>query len=197
MTVLSVKTIEHSVAPHGGEPHQHVCGVEIRVKLCRQEDVDHLKEERRDLERDCAAREVSHLIYDISRNILGGVENAFASRDPDVIALAAKTSMEFRECFKNAGFEPIFMESIANEYHSTENRKDAYGLRSPWFIVTTRLGHFKVGWRKRVISLDWSRTTVMKTADQIFPNEVTKGERDIHAWSYEALTKYLRAIGEA
>lgn len=55
--------------------------------------------------------------------------------------------------------------------------------------------HFKVGWRKRVIVLDWERTTLVVSADQTFPTEeTTKGDRMIHCWGYEKLASYLTTL---
>jgi hypothetical protein len=71
-------------------------------------------------------------------------------------------------------------------------------LRSPWYVVTTTIGHFKVGWRKRVLVLDWSRTTVKVTSTGLFSHEdTTKGEHMIHCWSYTKATEYLTTIHSA
>jgi hypothetical protein len=66
-------------------------------------------------------------------------------------------------------------------------------------VVTTNIGRVKIGWRKRVINIDWSDTVVKKKAEELFPEEnVTKGGYDnhfyIHAWSYEDAKKYLDRI---
>ena len=82
---------------------------------------------------------------------------------------------------------PIFAEEIPNGYCGPQccfHRK--------WFIVTTRIGHIKIGWRKRVISIDWERTLVTKTAEELFPKEeVTKRGRLIHAYGYEKAKEYI------
>lgn len=87
--------------------------------------------------------------------------------------------------------EPIFVEEIPNEYSS-------YDYHCPWFMVTTKIGHIKIGWRKRVIDIDWSKTIVKKLANVIFPNEeVTMGEYWIHAWGYDKAKQYLTKLFEA
>lgn len=85
---------------------------------------------------------------------------------------------------------PIFVEEIPNGYCS-----QACCRHLPWFVVTTRVGRFTVGWRKRVISIDWSQTVGTKTSAELFSGEnVTKGERSIHAWGAEKAREYIGVI---
>jgi len=93
---------------------------------------------------------------------------------------------EILSCFK----EPIFIEEIPNGYCS-----DYCCRHLPWFIITTSIGRFKIGWRKRVINIDWNKTVGTKEAKEIFPNEdVTKGIKYIHAWSIEKAREYVSTI---
>ncbi|HXC05521.1 MAG TPA: hypothetical protein VNZ86_12255 [Bacteroidia bacterium] len=88
--------------------------------------------------------------------------------------------------------EPVFVEEIPNGYCSQWCCKHL-----PWFRVTTKVGVIVIGWRKRVISIDWSATFPYgtKTADELFPDEdVTKDTRGIHAWSIEKAKQYIDAI---
>jgi hypothetical protein len=65
----------------------------------------------------------------------------------------------------------------------------------PWYIVTTRLGRIKIGWRKSVINIDWAETQGTKTSEELFQSEnVTKDTRGIHAWGYEKARAYVGAI---
>ena len=87
---------------------------------------------------------------------------------------------------------PIFVEEIPNEYCSASCCRHL-----PWFIITTKVGRFKIGQRKRVINIDWSDTVNTKTATELFPEEdVTKGERYIHAWGIKDAKKYVNRILE-
>lgn len=81
---------------------------------------------------------------------------------------------------------PIYVEEIPNGYCS-----QACCEHLPWFVVTTRVGRIQIGWRKRVISINWSETAVRKivTADN-----VTKDDRTVHAWNLEDAAKYLRVL---
>lgn len=54
--------------------------------------------------------------------------------------------------------EPIFVEELPNGYcgrYCCAHR--------PWFKVTTSVGRIIIGWRKRVISIDWSESTMSPT----------------------------------
>jgi hypothetical protein len=83
-----------------------------------------------------------------------------------------------------------FVEEIPNGYCS-----DFCCKHRPWFVVTTPVGRVKLGWRKRVILIDWSETRSTKTSNKLFAGEdVTKGDRMIHAWSYEKAKEYIDAI---
>jgi hypothetical protein len=65
----------------------------------------------------------------------------------------------------------------------------------PWYRIGTRIGIFEVGWRKRVISIDWSSTSAEASAEGLFPEEsVTKVGRLIHAWSVEDARRYVRRV---
>ncbi len=112
------------------------------------------------------------------------------TEDPKTEEIAQQTKKELLECFPDT---PIFAETIPNEYG--DSTSDPYYLHSPWLLVTTRIGRIKIGWRKRVISIDWSDSTLIKTANELFPNEdVTKDDQLIHAWGYGKAKEYLAKI---
>lgn len=77
---------------------------------------------------------------------------------------------------------------IPNEYYRSE-------YAEPWYYFYTVKGPVKVGWRKRVINIDWSEFPNKNKASELFPNEdVTKGEYSIHAWGYEKFREYVKKI---
>lgn len=88
---------------------------------------------------------------------------------------------------------PIYVEEIPYEYcHQwcCSHRR--------WLMVTTPVGHFKIGWRKRVIHLEWTNTRVKATAEELFPaGDVTKEGRMIHAYGYDKAREYVRRIMES
>lgn len=86
--------------------------------------------------------------------------------------------------------ELVLVEEIPNGYCSKWCCRHL-----PWFVITVPVGRFKIGWRKRVINIDWSDTQGLKTADELFRTEdVTKGERCIHAWSLDHARRYIQAV---
>jgi len=90
-------------------------------------------------------------------------------------------------CFSS---KPIFVEAIPNGYCSK-----ACCEHLPWYVVTTRLGRIKIGWRKSVIHIDWMDSLITKTAEEMFKEEsTTKGERLIHAHGYEKAREYLGVL---
>ena len=75
--------------------------------------------------------------------------------------------------------------------------------KSPWWLVKTKHGLIKIGWRKRVINIDWSDTPyhsgVSKFADgrdidALTNDDVTKDESMVHAWSYAKAVQYLSSL---
>ena len=90
-----------------------------------------------------------------------------------------------------ACFAPlVFVREIPNGYCSRYCCK-----HRPWFLVTTTVGTFRIGWRKSVIHVEWTDTVVQETAEVIFPAETsTKFDKVIHAWSYDKARDYISKI---
>jgi hypothetical protein len=111
---------------------------------------------------------------------------------PDNIAWKRRWLASAQSMFESAGLAPIYMREIDNKYCGPKCCPHRV-----WLHVTTRIGVIEIGWRKTVMHLDWGDTDVAMTADALFPNEsVSKGDRWIHAWSYDKATEYLRKLGE-
>jgi hypothetical protein len=102
------------------------------------------------------------------------------------------TRRQFEMAFMGAGFEDPEFRAIPNEYCPCE-------ICAPWFLVETQeLGFVKVGWRKSVIKIDWSRSQKAHTLDgmQIFADQtnVTHERSFTHAYGYEKASEYLRRL---
>ena len=69
--------------------------------------------------------------------------------------------------------------------------KNGYsGDESDWLLVKTEYGLIQLGWRHRVISIDWSDTGI----EYLIADDVTKDIDSCHAWSYENAIKYLKGL---
>lgn len=97
----------------------------------------------------------------------------------------AEDTQKIIDLFKD---HKIFVQRIPNEYWAGD-------VHNPWLIVTTPVGHIKLGWRKRVINIDWSSTIIEAKAEDLFPDEdVTKYDKSIHAWGYEKAQEYINKL---
>jgi len=97
---------------------------------------------------------------------------------------------KMKELFHEAGFKLVHANIIPNQYSS-----DPCYYVDPWLEVITIKGPIIIGWRKRVINIDWSKSDITQKADELFPNEdVTKYDQLIHAWGYEKTVDYLSTL---
>lgn len=60
-----------------------------------------------------------------------------------------------------------------------------------WWLVKTPLGLIEVGWRKRVIQIDWSESDVRC---DVTSDDVTKSDSMVHAWSEAKAIEYLKTL---
>lgn len=137
----------------------------------------------------------------------GGITNDYVIREGDDgyfnvwryyhrtcnrLNLAFKEEKRFREIFKAAGFSFACLHHIPNKYCS-------YDKCAPWFRVETEVGTITIGWRKRVISINWSEAFHNnKDIIHLFEKEdVTKGHHSIHAWGWDKATEYLSKLYKA
>lgn len=92
--------------------------------------------------------------------------------------------------FKLAGFDPIYVEWVPDQYSPDREYL-------PWAIVTTQFGRIKIGWRKRVISIDWTESKIRARGDELFKDEgVTTDPHLVHAYGYEKAAEYLKKLRE-
>jgi hypothetical protein len=106
--------------------------------------------------------------------------------DPDVMARGKEQKERLLGLFPGTPF----VEEIPNGYCPRWCCRHL-----PWFVVTTQVGRIKIGWRKRVILIDWSQTLQTKNSHELFEAEqVTMDEHMIHAWGYEDAKRYIDAI---
>jgi hypothetical protein len=94
-----------------------------------------------------------------------------------------------RAIFLLAGFEVTNVTKVENNYWPATYVNEI--ANSPWWEVETPMGTITIGWRKRVIVIDWTKTEFeyIVTNDQ-----VTKDEVHVHAYSYALAVQYLAAL---
>lgn len=99
-----------------------------------------------------------------------------------------------RALFLLAGIEVRASHQLANCYWPdvpgyAEVRRD-----NPWWLVETEHGLIKLGWRKRVIEIDWTSTGRRLPLTAITEEDVTKQDNLVHAWGYGKAVIYLQAL---
>lgn len=95
----------------------------------------------------------------------------------------------FYSLFLLADIEVLAHWELANNYWPTAYVQLV--LENPWWLVKTKAGLIKIGWRKRVMSIDWSDTPIRQI---ITEDETTKELTMVHAWSEEDALRYLKAL---
>ena len=104
---------------------------------------------------------------------------------------------QMKALFLLAGFEVESTYKLVNEYYSDPQSE------SPWWLVKTEFGLIKIGWRKRVINIDWSDTDYKsgvskfyddRPIDKLTTDETTNWETGVHAWSYGKAVDYLSTL---
>ncbi|NQT50144.1 hypothetical protein HQ571_05605 [Candidatus Kuenenbacteria bacterium] len=103
----------------------------------------------------------------------------------------------FRKIFEAAGFRDIGMNRTPNQYCPCD-------VCATWFNVNTKFGSILVGWRKRVIVIDWKSMQETLVACGVMPEQgfhslfteekVTKDGTMIHAWGWDKAQDYLTRI---
>jgi len=94
--------------------------------------------------------------------------------------------------FTDAGFGTIHVKTIDNQYSG-----NAWYYDAPWIIATTNKGPITVGWRKRVINIDWSNSDIAADGEILFKDErTTSGKQFVHAWGWDKAVEYLKKLLE-
>ena len=116
--------------------------------------------------------------------IVNGLMEETYNLDPNNKVVAEKERADILSVF---GDRAIFVEEIPNGYCSQYCCKHL-----PWFIVTTSKGRIKIGWRKRVILIDWIDSIIPDMSEKLFIDEdVTKFDKCIHAWGLDKAKEYI------
>ena len=90
-----------------------------------------------------------------------------------------------------AEFPILYQWELANQYWPDDPCYD--DVRTPWWLFLTDIGPLQLGWRKRVIAIDW-RTCDVRVVGGVTADNVTKSDTMVHAWSVEKAVEYLRSL---
>lgn len=107
------------------------------------------------------------------------------------------TEQHARAVFLLAGIPVIDCWEMVNQYWPNNEHYDEMRRKSPWWLMKTAHGLIRIGWRKRVISIEWADLPIR--VDASHPNaitdaNVTKFETGIHAYSYGDAVNYLSRL---
>lgn len=93
---------------------------------------------------------------------------------------------KFEAIFELAGIDVSQWYAIKNRYWPEHHDYDK--VRSDWYLAKTKWGLVEIGWRKRVISIDWEDAPLREVITQ---DDVTKNEHMVHAWNYAKAVEYM------
>lgn len=92
--------------------------------------------------------------------------------------------------FLLADIEILNIWEIKNQYCGEECCK-----HKPWWLVQTKYGMITIGWRKRVISIEWKFINALQlNGKEVQPKEdswVTSWENGVHAYGYAKTVEYM------
>lgn len=108
-------------------------------------------------------------------------------KDCNKYKLYEETKTEFSYIASKV-FDDFNLRAVKNEY-----RSESYN--GCWFIIKTDNGDIKIGWRKRVIQIEWLdnyKQFRFNGENEDVTKEFSRKERYIHAWNTEKTIDYLR-----
>jgi hypothetical protein len=100
-----------------------------------------------------------------------------------------RTREEAESIMRLAGFEVSRVWELANGYWP--DAADYDEIRKPWWLFLTEIGPIQIGWRKRVLHIQWDACKVRAV---VTDDDVTKETSLVHAWSPEKAITYLRQL---
>lgn len=99
-----------------------------------------------------------------------------------------ETRQEVEALFLTAGLPVQKVWELPNGYWPEHPDYAEMRAQTPWWLVQTAIGLVQVGWRKRVMDIDWSGTSIRTIVTE---DDVTKNEEHVHAWSNDKAVAYL------
>lgn len=85
--------------------------------------------------------------------------------------------------------------AIENKYWPKNEHFAEMREANPWWLVKTDIGIIEIGWRKRVIQIDWSDTGHKLDVTCVCgKDDVTREPHLVHAWGYAKAVAYLENL---
>ena len=107
--------------------------------------------------------------------------------------MSTMTQKTAEALFAIAGIQVLKIKPLPDGYGSVVVGEPPHRPGTYWWFVKTVAGWIEVGWRKRVIVIDWSDTRIRTV---ITEDNVTKGLDHVHAYSELDAAKYLTALAK-
>lgn len=124
-------------------------------------------------------------IDETARNIIRLIDEYTILNNQEYKDEIVDTKTKLLACFNS----PIYIKTIPNEY--TTSKLNLYS----WYSVTTPKGIIKIGWRKRVINIDWTESDIKSKSEDLFKEEdTTKYDKVVHAWGYDKAREYINKL---
>lgn len=98
---------------------------------------------------------------------------------------------EVTQLFSLAQIKIIGIKKIENRYWPNHENYAKVKEEFPWWEVTVDFGKIVIGWRKRVINIDWQETN---RRGLVTRDDVTKSSTHVHAYSIGDALKYLSEV---
>lgn len=86
---------------------------------------------------------------------------------------------------------------ISTSTYLIPNEYSRHDEAEPWMMLVTSRGRIKVGWRRRVISIDWTHSTLTAPPFLFADERVTQSGTGIHAYGADKAVEYLRRLWKA
>lgn len=90
-----------------------------------------------------------------------------------------------------AGIAFTKLHRLENKYWPDHEDYTEVRRKSPWWLVLTPHGSITMGWRKRVISINWEDTPARIIVTK---ENVTKGETYVHAYNHIEALQHLTKL---
>jgi hypothetical protein len=106
------------------------------------------------------------------------------------------TENEAKSLLTIAGFHVGRTWELPNGYWPRNEHYAQIRADNPWWLVQTEIGPIQIGWRKRVISIDWGACSFghMPVRGIVTEDDVTKEDTLVHAYTMAKAVEYLTAL---